>query len=146
MPPCNVPGPSAFARSLTNWGLMSKKLNVVKRPHTGVLPLLLLPVLTFGSAACWTRAAKVERVEVPVEKVALCPLPEPPKPEPIAAVVCVAEAEPGGEKEWVCLSPEATWALDRWLAALHRWIELAGACPGVVVGPSGVTEELGKLK
>lgn len=120
---------------------MSKKLNVVKKPRTGVPLLLLLPVLTFGSAACWTRAAKVERVEVPVEKVALCPLPEVPKPEPIAAVVCTAEGA-----EWVCLSPEATWALDRWLAALHRWVELAGACPGVVVGPSGVTEELGKLK
>lgn len=119
---------------------MSKKLNVVKRPLTGaLLPLLLLASIS-GSAACYrTREVKVE---VPVEKVALCQVPEVPLPEGITASACVTQ----DGTEAVCMTPEVTWSLDRWFGAMGRWVALVSACPGVVVGPSGVTEELDKLR
>lgn len=81
-------------------------------------------------------------MEVPVEKVALCQVPKVPMPEGIVATAC--KIEDGTEA--VCMTPEVTWALDRWIGALGRWVALVSACPGVVVGPSGVTEELDKLK
>lgn len=45
-----------------------------------------------------------------------------------------------------CMPARTVWVLERWLGAIARWRDLAGACPGVTIGPSGVTEELDKLE
>jgi hypothetical protein len=75
---------------------------------------------------------------VMVEKVAECPLPPFPAPEAaIEARVCQV-----GDTELACLEAKSVWALERWISAMVRWQELAAACPGVIVGPSAVTEAL----
>ncbi len=118
---------------------MSKKSNGVKRRLTVAAWVLLSSASTLGSAGCglFTRTKTVE-VKVPVERVAACHLPPVPLPE--------VTIEATGCGDAVCMTPEAVWALDRWLSALERWVAQASACPGVVVGPSGVTEELDKLR
>lgn len=80
-----------------------------------------------------------------VERVAICPVKARPQPEAaLVAGVCTIQG-PDGPLEVVCMPPESAWALDRLLSALSRWADEVTACPGVVEGESGVTEELGKL-
>ena len=80
-----------------------------------------------------------------MEKVALCPVPKRPQPEAaLVAGTCTIQVD-GQPMEVVCMPPESAWALDRFLGAISRYVDLVTACPGVVEGESGVTEELDKL-
>lgn len=108
---------------------------------------LALPLTVCGIALLNCGCVKTRVVEKPVEKVAMCPVAvRPPPPEELVAGACSVTLPDGTVQEVVCMPTESVWALERWIASWDRWSDLVTSCPGVVEGPSGVTEELEKLK